>query len=380
MGRLRLSWEKIVEENLQGATVRSAPGLTHVIAVINVAVMIVAVVALLVLPFGRPAEREARPVQKETPPPRSRVQAPPAVKATPEWAREVGANELGLVPVIMYHRILRKRIANIDRTPGQLRAELENLAKGGYVPVTAAEFAAGKIDIPAGAHPVVLTFDDGNPSHFALGADGLPVPDTAVRIILEVAQRYPAFRPVATFWVNRDPFGSPDRPGQRAAVQWLTHHGFEVANHTYGHPDLRRLTKKRVSEAIVRQQRLLKSLGAPPSKTFALPYGSRPRKRSVSHEGSWDGTKYHFDAVFLAGAEPSVSPYAKSFDRFDIPRIQSNGKKGECRKWCSQHWLEWLDAHPRERYTSDGDPGHISMPQRFRGKIQAKLGRLTVVY
>ncbi|MEO3812845.1 polysaccharide deacetylase family protein [Sphaerisporangium sp. B11E5] len=367
---------------------RSAPGLTHVIGIINVAVMVVAVVALLVLPFGEPAGEPAGevPVRPrggsagERGPVAPRGDGAPGVRATPEWAREIGANEMGLVPVIMYHRILRKRVAGIDRTPGQLRAELERLARAGYVPVTAAEFATGRIDIPAGTHPVVLTFDDGNPSHFALGADGLPLPDTAVRILLEVAQRYPGFRPVATFWVNHDPFGFRDRERQRAAVRWLTERGFEVANHTYGHPDLRRLSKKKVSEVIVRQQRLLERLGAPPSETFALPYGSRPKKRSLAHDGSWDGTKYHFDAVFLAGAEPSVSPYAKSFDRYNIPRIQSNGKNGECRKWCSQHWLEWLDEHPRERYTSDGDPAHISMPQRFRGKILAKLRRLTVVY
>jgi peptidoglycan/xylan/chitin deacetylase (PgdA/CDA1 family) len=334
-------------------------------------------VALLVLPLGRPAEKDtAGPAHKAVP-----SQAPPpAVRVTPESARRVGANELGLVPVIMYHRILREPVAGIDRTPDQLRAELERLARTGYVPVTAAEFAQGRIDIPAGTHPVVLTFDDGNPSHFALGSDGLPVRDTAVRIILEVAQRHPGFRPVATFWVNRDPFGLRDRARQRSAVQWLLQRGFEVANHTYGHPDLRRLGRKKAGEAIVRQQRLLEALGAPPSTTFALPYGSRPKKRSVAREGSWDGTGYHFDAVFLAGAEPAISPYAKGFDRYEIPRIQSNGKKGECRDWCSQHWLEWLDKHPHKRYTSDGDPGRISMPRRSLGKIRAKLGRLSVVY
>ncbi|GAA1514704.1 polysaccharide deacetylase family protein [Sphaerisporangium rubeum] len=365
---------------------RSAPGLTHVVGLVNIAVMVVAVVALLVLPFGepegqRPPERRSGIAGQATPKGDAPApSAPPAVVSTPEWARQVGANELGLVPVIMYHRILHERIAGIDRTPQQLREELERLARSGYVPITAAEFAAGRIDLPAGTHPVVLTFDDGNPSHFALGADGLPLPDTAVGIILEVARRYPEFRPVATFWVNKDPFGLRDHAQQKAAVAWLTSRGFEVANHTYGHPDLRRLSKKKVSEAIVRQERLLRRVGAPPSTTFALPYGSVPRKRSVAHDGKWDGTRYHFDAVFLAGAEPSVSPYAKSFERHSIPRIQSNGKKGECRKWCSRYWLQWLDEHPDERYTSDGDPAHISMPQRFRGKIQAKLRRSAVLY
>ncbi|RCG33362.1 polysaccharide deacetylase [Sphaerisporangium album] len=343
--------------------------------------MIVAAVVLLVRPFGGddgdvPApEHLAGPAASPAAPP-----SPARPRATPESARQAGANELGMIPVLMYHRILDKRLAAIDRTPGQLRRELERLAGSGYVPITAAEYAKGAVDVPAGAHPVVLTFDDGHPSHFALGSDGLPEPDTAVRIILEVAARFPGFRPVATFWINKNPFGLRDHGRQAAAVRWLVGHGFEVANHTFAHPDLHRLTAKKVSESIVRQQRLLDSLGAPRTPTFALPYGSRPKKRSGAREGKWDGTAYDFDAVFLAGAQPSISPYAKDFDRYNIPRIQSNGKKGECRKWCSEYWLGWLDRHPDRRYTSDGDLTRVSMPRRFQGKIQAKLRGVAIPY
>lgn len=347
--------------------------------VANAAVIAVGLVALTLLPSagddesgdGRVPARAAPVVPSHTPPP---------VTATVESARAVGANELGLVPVIMYHRLLKKRIASIDRTPSQLRSELEKLAKAGYVPITAAEFVTGKIDIPAGAHPVVLTFDDGHPSHFAFDANGMPEKDTAVGIIYEVAAKYPDFRPAATFWVNRAPFGLPDRARQEAAVKWLVDHGFEVANHTYSHPDLRRLSKEGVGEQIVRQERLLKKLGAPPSLTLALPYGSRPRKPKTAREGKWDGTPYRFEGVFLAGAEPSVPPFAKSFDRSAIWRIQSNGKKGECRRWCSAYWLGWLDKHPGERYTSDGDPEHISIPKRLRGNIISKAAKRVIAY
>ena len=127
---------------------------------------------------------------------------PPPIPATVEFARQVKANEAGLVPVLMYHRIVKKRLASIDRTPSQLRQELEKLAKNDYVPITAQEFVTGNIDIPAGKHPVVLTFDDGHSGHFALDADGMPAKDTAVGIIYQVARKYPGFRPVATFWVT----------------------------------------------------------------------------------------------------------------------------------------------------------------------------------
>ncbi|MEV7007598.1 polysaccharide deacetylase family protein [Streptosporangium sp. NPDC051022] len=297
---------------------------------------------------------------------------PPPVVASPEFARQVKANEAGLVPVLMYHRIMKKRLASIDRTPAQVRQELERLARDGYVPITAREFVTGRIDIPAGKHPVVLTFDDGHPSHFALDGAGMPAKDTAVGIIYDVAKRYPDFRPVATFWVNRQPFGLRAERDQENAVRWLTSHGFEVANHTWDHPYLPGLSKKKVAEQIVRVERLLTKFGAGPSETLALPFGAMPRKRSTVQSGKWDGDRFAFKGVFLAGAQSSVSPFTKDYDWRAIQRIQSNGKKGECRKWCSQYWLEWLNKHPGRRYTADGDPERISVPQALRGTISAQ--------
>ncbi|MER6947762.1 polysaccharide deacetylase family protein [Nonomuraea sp. NPDC000554] len=357
---------------------RIPASLTRIIGVANVVVVVVAIIGLSLLPSDGegdgPSGRQAASRAEQSPPgePTPVASEPPGVEATPEFAKQVKANELGMVPVLMYHRILKKRLASIDRTPSQVRQELEKLARQGYVPVTAKEFVTGAMPVPAGRFPVVLTFDDGHPSHFALDANGQPKPDTAAGIVLDVARKYPSFRPVATFWVNRDPFGLRERDQQVAAVKWLVDHGFEVANHTWSHPSLSVLPKKRVREQIVRLDRLLVKLGAGPAKTMALPFGAEPHPRKLARRGTWDGTSYDFDGVFLAGAEPSLSPFAKAFDPLAIQRIQSNGKKGECRKWCSQYWLEWLNKHPEERYVSDGDPARISIPEKLQGKITPK--------
>ncbi|WP_084956495.1 polysaccharide deacetylase family protein [Thermoactinospora rubra] len=364
---------------------RSTASLVRLIGIANAIVVVLALGILQLMPSAdaqAPARHRAArpsPVQPSAQP--STVsRPPPGVVATPEFARQVKANEAGLVPVLMYHRIVKRRWASIDRTPDQVRRELEWLARRGYVPITAREFATGDIRVPAGKFPVVLTFDDGHESHFALDAAGRPVKDTAVEIILSVAAKYPSFRPVATFWINKRPFGLDDPAQQARAVQWLVQHGFEVANHTWGHPNLRALPVKRVREQIARLERLLAELGAPPSKTMALPFGMMPHKKKAAGKGSWGGTSYDFAGVFLAGAEPSVSPFAKSFDPGAIQRIQSNGKKGECRRWCSQYWLEWLDKHPGQRYVSDGDPERISLPRGLRGSIQPSHGPRIVAY
>ncbi len=363
---------------------RNSALLTRILGVANAVVITIAIAALLLLPTaGEPtvgrtaAVGTAKPSQDPQATPAAKPDLPssdlpPAVNATPEFAKQVKANELGLVPVLMYHRIMKKRFASIDRTPSQVRQELEKLARQGYVPITAKEFVTGDIRVPAGKFPVVLTFDDGHASHFALDGGGMPKKDTAVGIIYDVARKYPGFRPVATFWINHYPFGLRRQEDQAAAVRWLTERGFEVANHTWSHPNLAVLPKKKVKEQIVRLERLLKKLGAPASDTLALPFGSMPHPKKIAKAGSWDGTDYDVEGVFLAGAEPSFSPYAKNFDAGAIQRIQSNGKRGECRKWCSQYWLEWLNKHPGERFVSDGDPQRISIPRKTEGNIAVK--------
>ncbi|WP_460369973.1 polysaccharide deacetylase family protein, partial [Actinocorallia lasiicapitis] len=279
--------------------------------------------------------------------------------ASPE-AAAAKADELGQVPVIMYHRILKKKAAALDRTPDELRAELESLAADGYVPVTAADYVQGKIDIPLGKHPVVLTFDDADASHMALTADGQPVPDTAAGVIMDVASRNPDFKPVATFYVTKDAF-QQGQSGNPAAA-WLVEHGFELANHTYSHPDLSTLSEKQVKDEIGKGEKLTEALnGGHESITFAYPYGNTPKKPSWGMKG--DG--WAFQGAFLAGYNPAPSPFDKNLDREKIPRIRSfpKTKTEGCDQFCSTAWLAWFDKNPAKRYTSDGDPAVITAPK-----------------
>jgi peptidoglycan/xylan/chitin deacetylase (PgdA/CDA1 family) len=300
-----------------------------------------------------------------------------AAVGLPAAAARVGANELGEVPIIMYHRILAKPMSSLDRTPQELRDELVHLAADGYVPITAADFAAGKIDIPAGTHPVVLTFDDGAPGQFAFDPQGNPTPDSATGVILDVARSYPFFRPVATFFLNADPFALGPRAAE--AVRWLVQHGFEVANHTTHHLDLAALGKEGIQREIGTDEKMITDLGAPAPTTFAYPYGAL-RKSEVgwARQGTADGVSWNFAGMFLAGWKPNVSPFAKDFDPTLIDRIRSDGKIKEagCDQFCSTAWLEWLDKNPDKRYTSDGDARVISYPAADAGSLAPSLRAL----
>ncbi|MCS7482019.1 polysaccharide deacetylase family protein [Umezawaea endophytica] len=270
---------------------------------------------------------------------------------------EVGANELGEVPVLMYHRVVRNPASVYDRDPTEFRAELRRLATEGYVPVTAADFAAGEIDIPAGAHPVVLTFDDGDPSQFALGRDGAPDPDTAVGILLRVAAEHPGFRPVASLYVNAEPFGG-------TSMTWLRDNGFEIGNHTHDHADLSGLDGAGVQREIARGQAAIeRAVPGYRVSSLALPFGSAPQDPALALRGASEGVSYDHRCVFLVGAEPSPSPYAQTFDPSAVPRVRSQGPTGEDAAYGSSVRLDELASDPGRRYTSDGRADRISYPR-----------------
>ena len=262
-------------------------------------------------------------------------------------------NEQGVVPVLMYHRLLADGGGEYDITPDEFRAELTRLYRDHYRPVTASALVKGKIDLPRGASPVVLTFDDSAASQAALLEDGRIDPDSAVGILLDFAREHPDFRPTGTFYVNREPFGADPRAAE--LVRRLVALGFELGNHTLDHARLDELPDEDVQREIVLGNRLIREL-VPDAKieTIALPFGLLPINRELALKGSWDGESYRFAGAFLAGAEPSPSPYDDDFDAQQIPRIRTDQ---ETLLNGSADWLARLEASPTLRYVSDGKPG-----------------------
>ncbi|GAA4230827.1 polysaccharide deacetylase family protein [Actinomadura meridiana] len=360
----------------------------------------VVVVCAVVLGLTLPAHR--RGAEKESPAgrvgnsssaaPAAKVSGSPAPSGSPTasatplkpipaaapGAAAVKANELGQIPVLMYHRIVPKPEMSLDRSTKELYDELTRLAKGGYVPITAAEFVSGWINVPAGKHPVVLTFDDSTPGHFALDAAGRPKADTAVAIIQRVAAENPGFRPVATFYLNKELFGMADAQAA-AGLRWLVQNGFELGNHTVTHPDLSGMSEDGVHKEIGGMEDRIVQLAGRHTTTFAYPFGAVPRK------GKWarkDGSRYSFQGIFLAGWRPSVSPFADEFDRWNIDRVRSEGKikENDCTKYCSTAWLEYLDKNPDERYTSDGDPNTVTFPKTAEDRLAKEYRRRARTY
>jgi peptidoglycan/xylan/chitin deacetylase (PgdA/CDA1 family) len=281
------------------------------------------------------------------------------------------------VPVLMYHQLSEHPGSVYDRTPADFRAELERLAAEGYVPITASEFTSGRIDVPAGAHPVVLTFDDSTNSQVRLGADGNPVPDSVLGILLDTARRHPAFRATATFFVNGEPFSTTGNK----ALTWLAGHGFEIGNHTLNHANLRNMDAAGVQQEIARNLKAIKK--AVPNASvvsLALPYGAMPQPGSLAVRGEAEGIAYQHRGVYLVGANPSSSPFAEGFDATAIPRIRSEAATGEDAQFGSTAWLNQLAKNPSGRYTSDGDPATVAFPRAEESRLAAAYRKQARAY
>ena len=114
-------------------------------------------------------------------------------------------NELGVVPVLMYHEIRPDRVGAYDQTPAEFRADGASL---GGVRACLRLRLRRRQDRPAGrqepCRPHLRRLDD-LPAR--AGARRRAKHGTAVSILREFARTHPGFEPKATFFLLREPFG-----------------------------------------------------------------------------------------------------------------------------------------------------------------------------
>ena len=259
------------------------------------------------------------------------------------------ANHAGRIPVLEYHVIEGTKNSLYTRTAESFKADLEDVYKRGYRPITIAQLLDKDFsDVPAGMSPVVFVFDDASPSQFRYiqGADGkLTIdPTSGVGIWLDFAKTHPGWKNRGTFCIlngasaGHNFFGdSPKFEGQKKEwrfqkVKWLADQGFELCDHTIWHARL-----DKFSDAIVQQQIAGNALAidsaAPGYKvrTMALPYGIWPKNKQLAWEGTWTDPKtkqahpYKFDAVLEVAGGPTRSPFDPAFNPHSITRVQAVG-------------------------------------------------------
>jgi len=134
---------------------------------------------------------------------------------TPAKARALHANEMGEIPVLVYHLIGHTN-SQFNRTPDEFRQDLVELKADDYYPINVRDLASGNIDVPAGKSPVVFTFDDSSEGQYRVLPGGSLDPNSAVALMNEAAAaggwaRRASFFPLIDVTPpNHDIFGQPD--------------------------------------------------------------------------------------------------------------------------------------------------------------------------
>jgi peptidoglycan/xylan/chitin deacetylase (PgdA/CDA1 family) len=295
-------------------------------------------------------------------------------------------NEAGAIMVVMYHRILADEPDNdLNRRPETFRNDLKLLRDKGYHPVTALELVTNSMEVPAGKTPVVITFDDALPSQFKVvtGQDGKEHIDRncAVGIMETFSKQNPDWPTKATFFVlpkegrNTDPFGQAESVNVK--FDYLVKNGYEIANHTSTHDNLRGASPAEVQRELGIAVKRIREIAPKASmQTLALPYGKLPRKDEalkMLQAGSHAGTVYDNKAVFLAAWRPVLSPVTKVdksatqggslcvFDPYNLERVTPDARNPGS-PGTFEYWIKYFDKNRSLRYISDGNPKVVAVP------------------
>ncbi len=311
----------------------------------------------------------AMPTPSPTPPSPQPTQRPRLLSDTGRLA----PNELGDVPILMFHRVSDPVIGQYDITPDAFWDVLDRLYREGYRPIRLVDLVRRQIDVPRGRTPVVLTFDDSSPGQFHRFATGGIDPRSAVGVLTAFARKHPRFRPTATLFLNAHPFADANTTG---ALRHLVGAGYELGNHTMDHLNLAQVSAATARDDILELQGLI--AGAVPKAvpaTFALPFGAWPSDRGVAIAGGTAAGQYRHEGVVLAGWEPAPSPYTSSWDPTAITRMCATSWAGGKQDYYANWWLDTLARNPGRRFVASGRRGTVTFPRQLGAALHPRFAR-----
>lgn len=304
-------------------------------------------------------------------------------------------NELGNVPIMMYHGIHHKNNSetnyiggNVDkdgyqRTSEAFRNDLETYYTQGYRMISLNDYVAGKIDVEFGKSPIILTFDDGLDNNIKVTGldekgDIIMDPNSAIGILEEFKKKYPDYHVTATFFVNSGLFNQPEYNDK--ILTWLLDHGYDIGNHSMTHPDFTKIDSMQAQSEIGKLYQLLDSkIANRYVNIVALPFGSPYSKGHDNFnyiiKGSIDNYHYETKATLRVGWEADYSPFDINFDPLLIKRIRAYDNNGQ--DFDIEMNLKLLSS---KKYISDGDISTIVIPKDIKGNLNNTKNLEVITY
>ena len=296
---------------------------------------------------------------------------PSADQAAASGSSRTGPNELGKVPILEYH-LIQPEETRWGRSAENFRQDLESLYRRGYRPVGMNEYVSGRMLLPDGTRPFILTFDDSSPGQFRYvfrGGRREIDPDCAVGMLAAFHRKHPDFALKGIFFVltgAEQPhklFGQPEYEGDK--LRELVSLGFEIGNHTQWHANL-----SKYDAQVVRKQLALpvkevaEIVPGYVLKALALPFGMYPGDINLAVQGTYNGARYSNEAILRVTGGPALSPFSRSRDLRRLPRVQVTGRELE-------RMNKFFELHPEQVYISDGKDDTVSFPRALASEANS---------
>lgn len=287
-----------------------------------------------------------------------------------EIVKEYKPNELGDIPVIMYHAILDNPPSVYQRSCEGFVEDLTYMYEHDFVTISNQDYINFNITIPEGKTPILITFDDGEPGTFDLvkNEDGSysPRKDTAIYFMEEFYKEHPDFGKNAILYINGHAGTFNDEKTDKSIpledkIKWLFDNGYEVSNHTSGHINMSKGTSSDIQNQIATVDKQIKEINPNAIlNSIAYPFGARPKEDYVITNGSYDGYNYSYLIGFREGpSKPRFYPIiCNQFENLNVPRLRGN--KGEIGDMWS--YFESYEKYPNQKFVSDGNKDIITIP------------------
>ena len=317
------------------------------------------------------------------------------IKLTLEDYKESGVNELGEVPIMMYHGIHDKKNeeteyigGNVDkngyqRTVEAFNNDLEFYYKNDYRMIRLNDYVDGNIKVELGKSPIILTFDDGLSNNIKI--DGLDEngnliidPNCAIGILESFKKKYPDYNVTATFFINAGLFQQTEY--NEKIINWLIENGYDIGNHTYGHSDFTKIDANQTQYEVGRMYEILDSII--PEKyinVVALPFGSpytlEHNNMQYIFDTNYNGKNYITKAALRVGWKAESSPFSIEFNPKFLKRIRAYDNNG----------VDFdinmnFDLLKNSRYISDGNVDSIVVPQNKSNLVNSLYTEELIIY
>ena len=311
-----------------------------------------------------------------------------------ELYKKYKVNELGMIPIIVYHEIekvddvTKEEDGTTDkngfvRTVEAFKNDLQYYYEHQYRMIALQDMIKGDIDVEMGKSPIVLTFDGGYENTVKVIGETkngkLKIdPDCTLGILESFKKKYPDFQVTATFFVNEHLFG--DKKYNKKILKWLVENGYDVGNGTMTEADITTLDDTATEKEIGGIYHLLEDvIGEDYVSIVVLPNGSPYQVNHKNYDaildGTYDQTHYQTYATLQPGFGANVSCFDLSFSTDFINRVQAS--PGDTTKESLEQVMQELE---QTKYISDGHVKQVVIPKNQKEQLRLDIAHEVITY